>query len=113
MELGELCLGLAGFEATVLELSWFGDREVALPLGEAFHSKRLTLRASQVGHVAPARRATWSRRQRLERALALLADPVLDHLISGESPFDDLPRVLTDLAKGPPGTLCHRIVYRD
>jgi len=104
-------LRLAGFEATILELSWFGDRSVTLPLGEAFHAKRLTLRASQVGHVARARRATCSRRQRLEQALALLADPVLDHLISGESPFETLPQVLARLAEAPPGTLCHRIAY--
>src|SRR5207302_3294642 len=30
-------LGLAGFEATVLEVSWYGATPVAAPLGEAFH----------------------------------------------------------------------------
>jgi len=61
-------LGLCGFEATVLELSWYGDRPVTLPLGEAFHAKRLTLRSSQVGSVAPARRADWDHRRRLAHA---------------------------------------------
>src|SRR3546814_8915324 len=61
-----LALGLAGFEATVLEMSWFGNRSVPLPLGEAFHAKRLTLRSSQVGAVAPARRARRSHGDRLE-----------------------------------------------
>ena len=42
-------LGLAGFEATVLEMSWYGDRMVPAPLGEAFHSRRLVLKSSQVG----------------------------------------------------------------
>jgi threonine dehydrogenase-like Zn-dependent dehydrogenase len=105
-------LALAGFEATVLELSWFGDRAVPAALGGAFHSQRLTLRSTQVGHVAAERRARWSRGRRLALALSLLADPVLDHLVSGESRFEDLPRVMPELAAGTrPGVLCHRIRY--
>ena len=104
-------LGLCRFEATILELSWYGDRLVALPLGEAFHAKRLTLRSSQVGSVAPARRADWDHRRRLAHALELLDDPRLDHLISGETPFAELPQTMAHLAETARGTLCHRIVY--
>jgi threonine dehydrogenase-like Zn-dependent dehydrogenase len=102
-------LRLAGDEATVVELSWFGDREVTLPLGGAFHARRLTLRSSQVGTLPPAQRPRWTHRRRLELALTLLADPVLDVLISGESEFAALPATMATLA----GTdaLCHRIVY--
>src|SRR5205807_5150921 len=94
-------LGLAGFEATVLELSWYGATPVAAPLGEAFHSRRLSLRASQVGAVAPSRRVRRSRRQRLALALDLLADPLYDPLLTGESPFAELPAVLARLADAP------------
>lgn len=105
-------LRLAGFEATVLELSWYGSRAVGLPLGEAFHAQRLTLRSSQVGHVASAQRGRWSRRRRLALALSLLSDPVLDRLVTDVSPFEDLPEVLARLAgPGAPDTLCHRIDY--
>ncbi len=104
-------LGLAGFEATVLELSWFGNRPVALPLGEAFHAKRLVLRSSQVGAVAAAQRGRWSHRRRLALALALLEDPSLEALITGESRFDELPATMARLAATPGGALCHRIVY--
>ncbi|MFO1351953.1 MAG: zinc-binding alcohol dehydrogenase [Gammaproteobacteria bacterium] len=104
-------LRLAGFEATVLELSWFGDRSVGLPLGEAFHSKRLTLRSSQVGAVATAQRARWTHRRRLATALELLQDAAFDALISGESVFADLPQTMARLAAQPGGALCHRIVY--
>src|SRR5690606_28042119 len=48
-------LELVTAEGTVIELSWYGDRRVALPLGEAFHSRRLVIRSSQVGTVSPAR----------------------------------------------------------
>ncbi len=104
-------LRLAAFEATVIELSWYGDRSVAVPLGEAFHSRRLTLKSSQVGQVATAQRARWDHRRRFALALSLLCDPVLDGLITDVAPFDALPEVLARLASGSPETLCQRIDY--
>lgn len=104
-------LGLAGFESTVLELSWFGRREVPLRLGEAFHPRRLTLRSSQVGTVATAQRPRWDHRRRLALTLDLLAEPALDALITGEDAFSDLPSVMARLADAPGDTLLHRIRY--
>lgn len=106
-----LALRLAGFEATVLEMSWYGDRPVTLPLGEAFHHRRLVLRASQVGTVATAQRPRWDHRRRMGLALGLLDDPVLDLLITGEDDFRNLPSVLHRLAEDPGDTICHRIRY--
>lgn len=104
-------LELANPEGTVVDLSWYGDREVPVRLGGSFHSQRLTLKSSQVGMVAPARRREWTSRRRLERAIELLADQALDALITGEDAFEDLPRVMARLATAPPETLCHRIRY--
>lgn len=104
-------LELADFEALVLEMSWFGDRPVTLPLGEAFHSRRLTLRSSQVGAVSPSHRGRYSHRRRTELALRLLCDAAYDHLISGESPFELLPQLMADIAAGTLPALCHRIRY--
>jgi threonine dehydrogenase-like Zn-dependent dehydrogenase len=103
-------LGLLAPEGEVIELSWYGDRRVSVPLGEFFHSRRLTVRASQVGTVSP-RRARRGYGGRLRVALALLANPAFDTLITGESAFEDLPAVLTDLAAGEPFALCRRITY--
>ncbi|MGH6915679.1 MAG: dehydrogenase, partial [Geminicoccales bacterium] len=105
-------LALAGFEATVLELSWYGDRPVEAPLGEAFHSRRLVLHSSQVGAVAPARRARHDRRRRPTLALALLADPRLDALLAPAVPFKDLPAVMAALAAAPSEVVCQVISYR-
>jgi len=105
-------LNLAAFEATVLELSWYGERPVHVPLGGAFHARRLTLKSSQVGQVATAQRARWSHRRRFELALSLLSDPPLDALITDTAPFADLPSVLARLATSRlDTTLCHRIDY--
>ena len=105
-------LDIAGFEATIVEMSWFGDRQVPLALGGAFHSRRLTIKSSQVGHVAASQRARWDTRRRMAQALSLLADPALDVLITGESAFDDLPDVMARLTQAPGDTLCHRINYQ-
>lgn len=106
-------LAAAGREATIVEASWYGTSPVPLPLGEAFHARRLTIRSSQVGHVPPDRAPRWSRGRRLALALALLADARLDALVSGESGFDELPAVLAALATQPGDALCHRIRYDD
>ncbi|MFJ9558555.1 dehydrogenase [Streptomyces fuscichromogenes] len=106
-------LELLAPEGTVLDLSWYGDRRIALPLGEAFHSRRLTVRSSQVGTVSPAARAGRSYADRLALALDLLADPALDALITGESAFEELPEVLPKLASGEIPALCHRVRYGD
>lgn len=104
-------LALAGNQARVVEMSWYGTVRPAVPLGEAFHSRRLSLIASQVGQLPPARQPRWTHRRRLELALRLLADPALDCLVSGTSRFatlaEDMPAVLA--ASG--GVLCHRVEY--
>ncbi|MGW0770198.1 zinc-dependent alcohol dehydrogenase [Streptomyces sp. NPDC002676] len=106
-------LELLAAEGTVVELSWYGDRRVALPLGEAFHSRRLTVRASQVGTVSPAARPGRTYTDRMALALDLLADPALDALVTGESAFEELPEVMPKLASGEIPALCHRIKYGD
>jgi NADPH:quinone reductase-like Zn-dependent oxidoreductase len=104
-------LELAGFEATVLEMSWYGDRRPEIPLGEGFHSQRLTLKSSQVGAIAAAQRGRWTVHRRMQLVFELLAAPALDALISGESRFDELPATLAKLASASGYTLCHRIAY--
>lgn len=104
-------LNAAGFEATLVEMSWHGDQMVPVPLGGAFHARRISLISSQVGHIPPAQRARWSHRRRMTLALSLLGDPRLDALITDESPFEQLPEVMKALAVNPGGTLCHRIRY--
>lgn len=104
-------LGLAGPEATVLEMSWYGSQSVELPLGGAFHSRRLTLKSSQVGRLPPSRVPRWDTRRRLGLALELLRDERLEALINDEGRFRDLPLNMSRLACDPRGVLCHRVQY--
>jgi len=105
-----LALEIAGQDATIVEASWYGDKTVPLALGGPFHSRRLRIVASQVGHLPALRLARWTYARRIAKALELLRDDRLDALMSGETPFADLPdRYAAILAS--PDTLCHRIRY--
>ncbi len=106
-----LCLNRAAFEARIIEASWYGDATPALPLGEAFHARRLRLVASQVGHVAPPMRGRRSHAERLALALALLADARFDALLEGPTHFADLPAAMPGILRA--GGLCHVVGYGD
>jgi len=107
----QLSLDLLGPEGTVIDLSWYGDTDVRLSLGGAFHSRRLGLRASQVGTISPARSGSRTTADRLALALELLRDPAFDALVTGESPFAELPAVMGRLASGSLPALCHTVTY--
>ena len=104
-------LDLLAPEGTVLELSWYGDQHTTLSLGGSFHVGRLTLRASQVGRVSPARRDTRTTSQRLALALRLLQDAAFDSLLTGESAFESLPEVMPRLVSRELPALCHGVTY--
>ncbi|WP_411142701.1 zinc-dependent alcohol dehydrogenase [Streptomyces sp. x-80] len=104
-------LELLAPEGEVIELSWYGDRRISLPLGESFHSRRLTVRSSQVGAVSPARRSRRTFADRLALALELLADPAFDVLLTERCTFEELPRVMPGLAENSHPALCQLIEY--
>jgi threonine dehydrogenase-like Zn-dependent dehydrogenase len=106
----ETALELAGFEGRIVEMSWFGNARVSLPLGEGFHAKRLRIISSQVGHVPAELGARWDRRRRMSVALEILRDPAFDALIASESVLADLPRMMSRIAEDQT-ILCHRINY--
>ena len=107
----QLSLDLLAPEGTVIDLSWYGDTEVTLSLGGAFHVGRLGIRSSQVGTLSPARSVRRTTADRMALALDLLRDPAFDALLTGESRFDDLPEVMARLAAGGLPAVCHTITY--
>ena len=107
----QLSLDLLAPEGTVIDLSWYGDSEVRLSLGGAFHSRRLGIRASQVGTVSPARSGQRTTAERLALAVELLRDDAFDAVLTGQSRFSELPDVMSRLAAGSLPALCHTITY--
>ena len=104
-------LSVAGEEATIIDASWYGTKDVPLPLGERFHSARLTIKSSQVGRLPVDRLNRWTRNSRLTLALELLRDKRLDVLINRQGSFETLPAVMNELSNGPSETLCHLVHY--
>jgi NADPH:quinone reductase-like Zn-dependent oxidoreductase len=103
-------IAAAGMEAAVIELSWYGDGVVPAPLGGSFHARRLKLVSSQVGQVSASHRARWDYARRLAKALDLLLDVRLDHLLEPDMPFMQTPELLPAiLAK--PGALAQVVTY--
>lgn len=107
----ERSLQLVGDEGEVIEMSWYANREVTVPLGEDFHARRLSIRASQVGMVARARRHRRTNAERLDLAVSLLKDAVFDAFLTGSSRFENLPSVVQSLADGSLEALCHVVEY--
>lgn len=104
-------LELLAPDGEVIELSWYGTRRVELALGGPFHSRRLAVRASQVGTVSP-RRARRGYAERMNLAMRLLADARFDVLVSGECRLEELPEVMAGETTGEPRGLCIRVHYK-
>jgi 2-desacetyl-2-hydroxyethyl bacteriochlorophyllide A dehydrogenase len=107
----QIALELLRPEGTVLDVSWYGDAPVSVRLGEAYHSRRLTMRSSQVGVVSPARSSSRTTADRMSLALELLRDDAFDCLLAGPTPFDELPRLMTELAADVVPGVCQTISY--
>jgi threonine dehydrogenase-like Zn-dependent dehydrogenase len=107
----DTALALAGDEAVVVEMSWYGNRPVTAALGGAFHARRLTLKSSQVGRVAAANRTRWSTRRRMALAIEMLAEPALDVLLTGETELARLPEAMPRLLAESADVLCHTVRY--
>jgi 2-desacetyl-2-hydroxyethyl bacteriochlorophyllide A dehydrogenase len=106
-------LELLAREGSVIDLSWYGDSTVTLALGGAFHSRRLSIRSSQVGTVSPRARGHQTTASRMALALELLGDPAFDGLLTGSDRFSELPEVMGRLTSGELGALCHTITYEE
>lgn len=109
----QLALHTVVTDGEVIEASWYGDRPATLMLGADFHSRRLSIRSSQVGAVAAKRRGTRTTHERLELALQLLHDPAFDALLTSESSWRNLPEVMASLADGSRTDLCHTITWEN
>jgi NADPH:quinone reductase-like Zn-dependent oxidoreductase len=107
----ETALNASAFEGRIVELSWYGARTATVRLGGAFHSQRLSIISSQVGHVAPSQRANVSHRQRLTKAIAMLDDERLDRLVTDEIDFDNAPAALPQIFASQSAGPCPIIRY--
>ena len=105
-------LGLLAHEGTLLIASWFGSRPVRLPLGGAFHRRRLTIRSTQVSTIPARLSATWTVARRRAEAAALLPGLPLDDLCTHVFPFTDAAAAFRTVDEDAPG-LMHAVLDYD
>jgi 2-desacetyl-2-hydroxyethyl bacteriochlorophyllide A dehydrogenase len=105
-------LGWLRHEGTALVASWYGAAEVPLPLGQAFHRRRLTIRSTQVSSI-PARLSTaWDRRRRLLAARDLLTELPLEKLATHTFAFEDAGTAFAALDGEERGLVHATLAYR-
>lgn len=102
-------LGMLAHEGTLLIASWFGRQPVRLPLGGAFHRRRLTIRSTQVSTIPARLSGTWTVARRRAEAIALLPELPLDELCTHVFPFTDATEAFRAVDEDAPG-LMHAVL---
>jgi threonine dehydrogenase-like Zn-dependent dehydrogenase len=104
-----MALDLLAHEGTLLIASWFGTKPVLLPLGGAFHRRRLTIRSTQVSTVPARLSGTWTRARRRQEAIDLLAGLPLAQLCTHVFAFSQAAEAFRAVDEGTPG-LMHAVL---
>ena len=107
-----MALSMLAHEGTLLVASWFGTKPVVLPLGGAFHRRRLTIRSTQVSTVPAGLSARWTPSRRRLEAVELLSELPLAELCTHVFPFGRAAEAFHAVDEGTPG-LMHAVLDYD
>jgi threonine dehydrogenase-like Zn-dependent dehydrogenase len=107
-----MALNMLAHEGTLLIASWFGTKPVVLPLGGAFHRRRLIIRSTQVSTVPARLSATWTPSRRRRESIELLAELPLAELCTHVFPFGRAAEAFRAVDEGIPG-LMHAVLDYD
>jgi threonine dehydrogenase-like Zn-dependent dehydrogenase len=103
-------LDLLSSEGVAVVASWYGTKQVTLPLGAEFHRRRLEIRSSQVSTLGH-RAARWDRRRRRETTQALLDELPLSVLSSHTFPLERVQEAYAALDRGDEGIVHVALAY--
>jgi len=104
-------LELLAHEGTALVASWYGTKHVSLPLGGAFHRRRLTLRSTQVSTIPAALRDRWSIERRRAAGVELLQALPLRALATHAFPVTAAADAFAALDRGEEGLIHAALGY--
>jgi D-arabinose 1-dehydrogenase-like Zn-dependent alcohol dehydrogenase len=94
----QYCIDHSSKEGKIIELSWYGTREISIRLGENFHYNRLQIISSQVSEIPLEKTETedfLSRKKLAEKLLQRI--PIQDYI--SLIAFDDLPEFFKNTPK--------------
>jgi 2-desacetyl-2-hydroxyethyl bacteriochlorophyllide A dehydrogenase len=103
-------LDVLAHEGVAVVASWYGSKPVTLPLGAAFHRRRLEIRSSQVSTVG-GRARRWDRRRRRDAARGLLDALPLSALASHSFPFERAADAYATLDREDEGVVHAALAY--
>ncbi|HEX4088684.1 MAG TPA: hypothetical protein VHZ33_08195 [Trebonia sp.] len=107
-----MALDMLAHEGTLLIASWFGSKPVVLPLGGAFHRRRLAIRSTQVSTVPAGQSGIWTRSRRRREAVGLMTELPLAQLCTDVFDFDHAADAFRSVDQGKPG-LMHAVLTYD
>ena len=107
-----MALNLLAHEGTLLIASWFGTKPVLLPLGGAFHRRRLIIRSTQVSTMPARLSGTWTRSRRRQETIELLAELPLAQLCNHVFAFSQAAEAFRAVDEGAP-VLMHAVLDYD
>lgn len=93
----QLCIDHARMEGKIIELSWYGNKNVNVNLGGSFHIGRKTIISSQVSNIPVDKKTFWDFKKRKELVFKLLENNIYDRLPCLEIPFTDSPKFFNRL----------------
>ena len=105
-------LGVLAHEGTALVCSWYGTKPASLPLGAAFHRRRLALRSTQVSTLPAALSARWDRSRRAEVAWSLVRELPLPVLATHEFPFEQAAEAYASVDRKEAGLIHATLRYQ-
>ena len=104
-------LDLLAHEGTVLVASWYGTKVAALPLGGAFHRRRLTIRSTQVSTIPAALAGRWTLERRRTVAADLLSELPLPMLATHTFPLAAVADAFAALDRAEEGLIHAALCY--
>jgi len=91
-------IDIAGFEAMIIEASWYGTKEVSLQLGKAFHRKRLRVKASQVSSIPGPELVRWDKPRRTNHVISLISRIKPSKYITHRYPLDKAEEAFSEIS---------------
>jgi threonine dehydrogenase-like Zn-dependent dehydrogenase len=107
-----MALNMLAHEGTLLIASWFGTKPVPLPLGGAFHRRRLIIRSTQVSTLPARLSGKWTRSRRRQETVELLSELPLAQLCTHNFAFGHAAEAFRAVDEGIPG-LMHAVLDYD
>jgi 2-desacetyl-2-hydroxyethyl bacteriochlorophyllide A dehydrogenase len=95
-----LALELLAHEGEALVCSWYGSKDVRLPLGGTFQRRRLAIRSTQVSTIPSRLAGRWDVARRRRTAMRLMTELPVKLLATTDVPFERAAEAYAALDRG-------------